>query len=216
MKEIFFIRHCESQANAGLTTHLPQTISLTERGFEQSNFIQSAFEKTLELIVTSPFLRTKQTAEPTVLNFPNAKCEEWNVQEFTYLSLVKYADTTMEYRRPFVKEYWNRAEIDFCDGDGTESFAEFIFRVESLMKTIAETEYKNVAVFTHGQFMKAILWLLINDFPKISNASMKSFYRFLSSVYVPNASIFKLFVNNDNFRVSGISTSHLPKELITF
>src|SRR5213083_102674 len=126
MKEIYFIRHCESQGNAGLTTHLPETIALTGKGFEQARYIPSIFAKAPALIVTSPFLRTKQTAETTIAAFPEATIEEWNAQEFTYLSLVKYADTTMEFRRPFVKAYWDKCETEYCDGDGAESFSAFI------------------------------------------------------------------------------------------
>lgn len=216
MKEFIFIRHCESQGNAGFSTHLPQTIALTEKGFEQSKSIPSIFERPLDLIVTSPFLRTKQTAEPTIASFPDAKCEEWNVQEFTYLSSVKYADTTIDIRRPFVNEYWNRCDVSFCDGDGTESFADFILRIEAMFAKIKNAPLESVAVFTHGQFMKAIFWLLINDLPKIDNVSMKSFHSFLDSVFLPNAAVFRLFVDGENFRFSGVKTSHLPKDLITF
>jgi len=218
MKEIWFIRHGESQANAGLATPLPETIALTERGIKQSKYIPAVFTETPDLIITSPFLRTKQTAEPTIIKFPNTKVEEWNAQEFRYLSLTKYADTTTELRRPFIEEYWNRGEADFYDGDGTESFAEFISRVSTLIRKVFETPQKTMAIFTHRQFVNATLWLLINDFPKINNASMKRYYNFLSSVFVPNASIFKIYIDESSrdFRFSSIMTGHLPTGLITF
>jgi broad specificity phosphatase PhoE len=215
MREFTFIRHCQSQGNAGFTTHQPQSIALTEKGVSQSEFVAGAFETAPDLIVTSPFVRTKQSAKPLILKFPEARCEEWKVEEFSYLSNVKYADTTVEYRRPFVRDYWMRCDVDYCDGDGTESFAQFIFRVEAVLAKISETEQKKVVVFTHGQFMKAVLWVLVNNFPEINRSSMDGFHSFQNGVLVPNASIFKVFVADGKFLLGGISTRHLPPELIT-
>lgn len=217
MREIYFIRHCESQANAGLQTHSPETIALTERGFEQSKYIPSVFTKAPGLIITSPFLRTRQTAEPTIEKFYESKVEEWDIQEFTYLSLVKYADTTMAYRAPFVKAYWENCETEYCDGDGAESFSSFISRVKALLERILKSTEKTIAVFSHGQFMKALVWLLVNDFPEINNASMRAFHSFLHGIFVPNASVFKLFIDETGKDVAlgKITNAHLPNELKT-
>lgn len=217
MKEIWFIRHGESESNAGFITPEPENIALTEKGIEQSKLILSALTETPDLIVTSPFLRTKQTAEPVISKFPNAKVEEWNVQEFNYLSLTKYENTTLESRRPYIEEYWKRARADFRDGDESESFADFIFRVKNLLEKLSVIQQEKIVIFTHRQFVASTLWLLINEFPEINDALMKRYYNFLNSIYVPNASIFKLFIeeSSKDFRSGGISTKHLPKKLIT-
>ena len=41
--------------------------------------------ETPSLIVTSLFLRTQQTAAPTIERFPDVPVEVWPIEEFTYL-----------------------------------------------------------------------------------------------------------------------------------
>src|SRR5437764_13957945 len=120
----FLIRHAESQSNAGMATADPEDVALTPRGIEQARFV-AAFLKdytSLDLIVTSPYLRTKQTAEPTMIEFCFVPGEEWNVQEFTYLSSIHQSHSTIEERRPLVEAYWEQCLPSFMDGPGSESF----------------------------------------------------------------------------------------------
>jgi 2,3-bisphosphoglycerate-dependent phosphoglycerate mutase len=54
MTEIWFIRHGESESNAGLPTFDTAKIELTPRGFAQAKQIVEAFTRPPSLIVTSP------------------------------------------------------------------------------------------------------------------------------------------------------------------
>ncbi|HYM00677.1 MAG TPA: phosphoglycerate mutase family protein [Blastocatellia bacterium] len=89
MPTIWLIRHGESESNAGVATADPETINLTHRGMAQSKRIATAFNQAPALIVTSSFIRTKQPAAATLEQFPRVPCEEWAVQEVTYLSLPR-------------------------------------------------------------------------------------------------------------------------------
>ena len=67
MTIVFLIRHGESQSNAGLPTTSPNNVALTPQGRQQARHVADflKFYPSLDLIVTSPYLRAKQTAEPT-------------------------------------------------------------------------------------------------------------------------------------------------------
>mgnify|MGYP003239349145 CR=1 FL=1 len=81
-----------------------------------------------DLIVVSPFVRTRQTAEPLRQKYPDVPVEEWPVQEFSFLDADRCADTTQEERRPLAEVYFARNDPDYVDG---------------------------TVVFTHGNFMRA-------------------------------------------------------------
>src|SRR5690348_14946487 len=108
MYKVFLIRHGESEANAGLATTHPKDVKLTSRGHEQARQIATFLGEytSLNLIVTSSYLRTKQTAEPTKKKFLFETAEEWEVQEFTYLAPRYLGHSTINERRPLVDAYW--------------------------------------------------------------------------------------------------------------
>ena len=62
MKEVWFIRHGESSANAGLPTTDPGTIPLISKGVLQAKALAKTIGKRPDLIVMTPYLRTQQTA----------------------------------------------------------------------------------------------------------------------------------------------------------
>jgi 2,3-bisphosphoglycerate-dependent phosphoglycerate mutase len=119
----WLIRHAESEANFGLATAQPAETPLTERGWEQARRLAAWLDEPPSLIVTSPYVRTKQTAQPARERFPEVPHEEWPVQEFTYLSGLHGRLTTAAERRPLVEAYWLRADPHHVDSPGSESFA---------------------------------------------------------------------------------------------
>jgi len=59
-----FIRHGQSTGNAGIPCHDLSGIELTELGRRQSREVTASWAEAPDLIVTSPYLRTQQTAPP--------------------------------------------------------------------------------------------------------------------------------------------------------
>src|SRR4051812_21278941 len=102
MSIVFLVRHGESQSNAGAPTTDPKNVTLTPQGREQARQIANFLRlyPSIELIVTSPYLRTKQTADLTTTMplFRSVAQEEWDVQEFTYLSSMHQEQSTAEER----------------------------------------------------------------------------------------------------------------------
>ena len=155
-RQRWLIRHGESAANAGIATTDPATIPLTSVGRGQAQQVATAFPQRPDLIVVSPYLRTRQTAEPTMRHFPDVPVETWPVQEFTYFAPGRCIDTTAEQRRPLVQAYWDRCDAGHADGEGAESFSVMLDRVRDLQHRLATHPADCIVVFTHGQVMQAL------------------------------------------------------------
>lgn len=160
MKTITLIRHAESLANAGLPTLAPAGIALTENGRRQAADFAAALSVAPDLIVSSPFERARATARFSARRFAWVPVEEWPVEEFTYLDPSRFVGTTQAQRKPQADAYWQRADAAFIDGPGAESFAQLLARAERMLQRLAALEADTVLVFSHGQFIRAVLWWL--------------------------------------------------------
>ena len=99
-KKVVLIHHGESVANAGFPTSDPASIPLTEDGRLQAEQIAEKMTIVPDLIIVSPYLRARQTAEPVIKRFPQAKVECWpEVREFTYLSPASCIVTLLMLRQ---------------------------------------------------------------------------------------------------------------------
>jgi 2,3-bisphosphoglycerate-dependent phosphoglycerate mutase len=217
-KNVWLIRHAESIGNAGLVTSRPDTIPLTGKGIEQALYLADSFTQAPALIVTSPYIRTQQSAKPTIRRFPKARQEQWEVQEFTFLSPARYRDTTAADRSPFVDAYWLRCDPHHIDGEGAESFADFIRRVQQAIDGLWSCQSEFVAVFGHGLFLRAMIWRMLFGAQAVNATTMLYFRRLLVATAMPNTAITKvdLLANVQEARISNITTAHLPSELITY
>jgi broad specificity phosphatase PhoE len=104
---VFLIRHGESESNAGLPSASPGSAPLTPDGHRQARQIARVLADPPALIVTSPYLRARQTAQPTITRFPGAGYQEWPVQEFTYLAQRHGRASTAAERQPYIRAYWD-------------------------------------------------------------------------------------------------------------
>jgi probable phosphoglycerate mutase len=209
MIKVWFIRHGESAANAGLSTSNPASIPLTDTGREQAQKVSLAFEQTPSLIVTSRYLRAMQTAQPTIERFPSVPVETWDIHEFTYLSPEKLGNTSREERQPLARSFWVNSDPNYLHGTGAETFSAFIDRVEALKDKIIALDEDAVAIFGHGFVIKAILWAnLVNSFAATPEY-MKNFHTFHTSFNLSNGAIIECQCNSKNLFFSGIITDHL-------
>jgi 2,3-bisphosphoglycerate-dependent phosphoglycerate mutase len=214
MTEIWLIRHGESESNAGLPTSDTAKIVLTPHGLAQAQCVAEAFMRPPALIVTSPYLRARQSAGPAIERFPQARLEEWPVQEYTYLSLASRHNTTSQSRKPLIEAYWERCDPRYLDGAGAESFAMLMERAQQVLERIKRLEDEFVAIYSHGHFMRILLWVLLARPIDIDARSMRRCRSFTSGLSVPNAAIMKMYVNDaKEVFVSTFSVAHLPEHL---
>ncbi|WP_010165390.1 histidine phosphatase family protein [Sphingomonas sp. PAMC 26617] len=152
-----FIRHGQSTGNAGIPCYDLATIELTGKGWNQARQVATDWIETPSLIVTSPFLRTQQTAAPTIERFPNVPVEEWPIEEFTYLQPSRWNGTLAADRAPHLVRYWGQADPAYCDGDDAESFGALLRHAEAALGRLAALPSPSpVYVFSHGQFIQAV------------------------------------------------------------
>lgn len=171
-------RHGESAANAGLVTSNPADIPLTDVGEQQAHEISQRLTDPPAIVVCSPFLRAQQTAAPTLRKFTSVSRDTWPIQEFTYLSPVICAHTSMQQRQTWVSAYWEASNPTYVDGLGAESFHIFIERVRTSLNRflkLPSTPDHSIVVFGHGQFLQAMRWLIQDDRKSIDADAMRTF-----------------------------------------
>lgn len=216
MSIAWLVRHAESQANAGGRTTDPAQIELTPRGQKQAQCLASIVMHPPDLVVTSPYQRTQQTAGPLIERFPTVRQVEWPVQEFTYLAPQRCQNTTIQDRQPLVAEYWERSDPYYVDGAGAESFADLLQRVELLAASLKAAENEFVVVFSHGQFIRTLLWRELSGNAEISSRAMKQCRRFMTAFEIPNGAVVKLRLGREQgIWFSSVESQHIPSEILT-
>lgn len=209
MKEIRLIRHAESLANAGVATSTPKDIPLSEKGHQQARSLADSITDEPELIVLSPYIRTEETARPLLKRFPNCPVETLQIQEFTYLAISRCRNTTYEQRKPMVEEFWTRCDPYYSDGDQAESLAELVNRAQEFARRVPEMAGELIFVFTHEQFIKTLMWVVLNLGGKLNAEFVTDFRKFSTSFAIPNTAVMKMLLRDGALTLGRIDSSHL-------
>lgn len=186
MKNVRLVRHGESAANAGAATLDHASIPLTEKGIEQAKRLAQSVGRAPGLIIASPFSRARATADATICIFPDAPFETWPIEEFTYLDPTKCMSTTVEQRKVWVEQYWANADPSYIDGNGAESFLEFVGRARSFLDRLTTLPAQDILVFSHGQFLNAVAWLIEHKPLRVDAQLMVEWRRYEIDNHVPN------------------------------
>jgi probable phosphoglycerate mutase len=210
-----FVRHAQSESNAGMRTEHPTSIQLTPKGYEQARHVSQTFETAPQLIVISPYLRTHQTAQATLERFPSVPVAEWPVQEFTFLAPVNFQGTTGEERQPAINAYWERGDPFYTDGEGAESFAHLLNRITKTRELIRAQKDGFIVIFSHGEFTRAFLWTLLYPSTEMTSQRMRRMRNFFRGFPVPNCAFLKFRIEKDEIWHNGVDVSHLPEDLLT-
>ena len=193
--DALFIRHAESEANVGGVIAHPANYALTEAGRQQARTLAAATVARPAAIVYSPFLRARQTAAPMIKRFPGVESLMLPIQEFTYLRPDAWKDSTAKQRRPAVDEYWKKADPRFCDGEGAETFGNFLGRVEA---TLAWLNARNAApVFLIGPelFIRAVMWRCLAPSLEVAVETMAAFRAWQMAAPLPHVSMTRIVCN---------------------
>jgi len=217
-KKFWLIRHGQSTSNAGAITTDPGSTPLTERGRAQAQAVANAFTQAPDLVVTSPYIRTQQTAEPTQARFPTAAHQQWHIQEFDSLAHSKYEGTTKKDRRPWWKNYWRTADPNYKDDGTGESFFEVLGRVETMFKQLRETDSEFTALFAHGIFNSVVMWYWLHlESVDLAAHRMKYVPLFRMGFDTQNCSYIIGHIHpNGRITLSPLQTKHLPKQKLEF
>lgn len=168
-----------------------------------------AFPQTPDLIVTSNYIRARQTAQATASRFPQAPIETWEIHEFAYLSPIILGTTTPQERKSIVQAYWEKCDPDYVHGEGAESFKAFLHRVKMMQKRIFENSNRFVVVFSHGYVIKAALWANLIGSSDVTSEYMRNFGAFHRSFDFPNCAMLKAELHANEIYFSGLITEHM-------
>jgi probable phosphoglycerate mutase len=200
---VILVRHGQSLANSGGVTTDHVLNPLTPLGHQQAESFASKIDCTPTLIVVSPFERAQQTAEPLMQRFPKVPVEEWPIEEFTFLNPDHHRNSTEADRYPYSTAFWQRANPDYIDGTGAESFSQFLNRArEAIRRLVARNSGGCIILFTHGFFMQAFRLALL--FPNATDRLlMQNFLRFHLVNLIQNIDSLEFQVRNGKINLVG-------------
>ncbi len=198
-KEIWFIRHAQSEGNAGKKTTSSKENPLTDLGHRQAAALSEylcGIGKKPGLLVYSDFIRTQQTMAPFVEANPDIPIEKWNIHEFTYLSAEKYNNTTVEERMPGRKEFWKKNDMFYRDDKTSESVSDLVTRTTDTITSALMNPNDFIMVFSHGTFIK-VLWMMLAQGDLIGGymkywPTVKKLRRWTDSISFPNTAMLKV------------------------
>jgi 2,3-bisphosphoglycerate-dependent phosphoglycerate mutase len=183
-----FIRHGESTGNAGLPCNDLSQIELTKKGREQAEELAYSWTLIPSLIVTSPYLRARETAQPSIAKFSSVPVEVWPIHEFSYLEPTRWNGTSRTERLPYIDAYWKTSDPEYRDGPGAESFGDLLRRAEKALEHLRNGSHQadDVLLFSHGQFMQAIRMIVL--YPQANDQEkMRLFWRHDGEPSIRNA-----------------------------
>lgn len=191
MTKFWFIRHGESESNAGIPVSNEATTPLTELGIQQAKRVAEHIQTPPDRFIVSPYHRTQQTAAPTLQKFPDVPVETWPVHEYSYLSHEQSVNTTLKDRRNLSTPYFLKGDPDLVLGDGGESFNHFLGRVGNSLHRVQESKDEHIIIFGHGWFMRALLWELYHGIA--SSKEKQTFINRMSPDIMPSRFTFWLY-----------------------
>lgn len=207
--EVWWIRHGESDSNVGMRTVSAASPQLTERGWLEAQRVPEAFDGAPDLLVTSPFIRTHQTASPLLEKYPHVAREEWPIQEFSELSFAKRHNTIPQERAPHIRDYWENLEPEYNDGEGAESFADLVGRVDEALRRMDALEVGFTAIFSHGLYMRVLLWRMLTGAQPVNARAMRQYRAFHQGTWISNCAIVRMQKLAGRWYISPPDISHL-------
>ena len=218
MKSFVLVRHGQSEDNAGMVSRGLGKTHLTNKGRQQAKFTGEHWRKEPDLIVVSPYIRTAQTAEPTIKRYSNAPVETWQIEEFRQLCAARYEGLSMEDRRPHYLAHWEKNDPDYIDGDGvgSESLRDLTGRLDNLENQLLETDFSNAYIFCHGFFLRAFMLRHTWGGTRPIIRSPRMFYDTARGWHYPNCGTIEGKILEDGRMLLGqIEIDHVPREIRT-
>jgi len=157
MKKVYFVRHGESEYNAK-RLHQHGDVSLSESGVKQAEEIAERFlDISVDVIISSPYLRAKQTAE-AISKRINKNIEfEKKIVELVRPSIFvgkNYDDKSIEFIKKYIKENEHNPEWRYAD---EENFFDIKNRALEFLLELSRRDESEILVVTHGHFLRVII-----------------------------------------------------------
>lgn len=179
--KVFFVRHGRSIGNEN-RIHQASISELSEKGNEQAESLSERFKKiNINLIITSPFKRARQTAEIINKNL-NKPIEESNLfRELKRPTEIEGLDiqstNALKIKKQILINYHNPS---YKHSD-EETFFEFRDRGKQAIKFLeTKKDFENILVVTHGELIRCLFGLMLMK-EKFDSHTLISFNKSLKS-----------------------------------
>ena len=171
---------------------------MTPRGHEQASWLADNWPARPELIVYSPYVRTRLTAAPMLARYPLVPHEEWPVHEFTFLTRGAAKGTTIEDRKQLARPYWAAMDPMLELGDGGESFACFHERIAAALARAARPRKEGgpLVIFTHNRVLLLLMQMVMMP-PRDAEEAMRRLYATLGVWEVGNCGVVRMLVDDE-------------------
>jgi len=166
---IYLVRHAKSIANEKrlFNSNIDKDLGLSGYGFKQAKRIADYFSnKKIDVIISSPFRRTIQTAE-AISNMTGIKIIK--VDEFREVDAGLWSGLTEdEIIRKYPKEWgkWKADPFTYPPIEG-ESVQDILDRVKPKFDEIISTNNRTIVIVTHYFVFNTLLCNLMGDLKQV-------------------------------------------------
>ncbi|MFL2876911.1 MAG: histidine phosphatase family protein [Pontiellaceae bacterium] len=165
MKNLYFIRHAQSEANLNAILASQLDFPLSEVGRNDAIQIATKLPKiaNIDCIISSPLIRSIETASPIAkqFNIPIETDKRIIEQDLGIFSGMSYKE--LEHRDDYMHDRSNRWN---WVPKGGESYKMVAARVASFFKGLDEMDFQSILCVTHAVTMRLIKAQLQKTLPK--------------------------------------------------
>ena len=166
MKELYFVRHGQTEWNAIRRMQGQWNSDLTELGRDQAD-INGKFLSSLEIdyLVASPLDRTKQTADiinqhlELEINYDD-RIMEWHSGDW---SGEMWDDVSSKWPEEFAA--WQEDQFNYR-GPHCENFPDMIKRTRPFLDEVFALDHNRIAVVSHGMIGRVMVSTLLGHSPE--------------------------------------------------
>lgn len=191
MKNIYLIRHGQSEGNAkGIFTGW-HDVELTDLGRKQAKELKEKLDLVkFDLIYSSDLLRALNTAKLSIGDGDIIVDEGLREKHFGDLEGLKFSEIDNKY--PEVVQAWKNSDYDYPIPNG-ESFKAFYDRIVETYEKIKNSDGNRIIIFAHSGVIQAILaheivggiqgcWRFKIENCRISEIEISDGYSFLKKI----------------------------------
>lgn len=166
MKELYFVRHGQTEWNAIRRMQGQWNSDLSELGREQADrngqFLKS---RGVEYVVASPLDRTRQTAELIDAHLGigfelDARLKEWDCGIW---SGEMWHELPTKWPQEFAA--WQADQFHYR-GPGAENYPDMVERAKPFLDELLAKEFGTIAIVSHGMIGRAMIGTLLSMSPE--------------------------------------------------
>ena len=187
-RRVYFVRHGQSSSNAGEVSVPHAEVPLSALGEAQSIAVAPLLPARPALVLTSPYVRARQTAAPYCARCGVQMHDVDLLHEFDAIAFHLIEGMKGEQRRTVSAEFWGKADPLLRTGEDKETFTEFASRVRAFHDIVLPVLPNETVIFGHGTWIALLIWLQLGFNPLVERG-MRRFRNFQQGLPMPNASI---------------------------